>query len=128
VPRLVPKKSESVEPDFMPRLLRIAQTASDHKAEDIVAYDVRNVTLIADAFLICSAKSEPQLRAVVNSVREALKEVGIAPISVEGDTSSGWMVMDYGTVIFHVFRDTAREFYDLDGLWADAPTFELELD
>jgi len=108
-------------------VLRMAGLAADKKASEIKAYDVRGMTLIADAFVICTANSEPQLKAVYNSVREGMKEVGVAPYRSEGEYSSGWMLLDYSTVIFHIFREQARAFYDLDGMWADAPEIPLEL-
>jgi len=128
LPKLVPKKNDSAEPEFMPSLLQMAQSASNQKAENITAYDVRELTLIADAFFMCSAKSEPQIKAIVNRIRRDLKDMGVSPLRVEGETSSGWIVMDYGSIICHIFREKARSFYDLDGLWADAPTFDLDID
>jgi len=106
-------------------VLAIAEFAAEHKAANLRAYDVRDLTVIADAFVICSATSEPHLRAVFNAVKEGLKEMGIAPLRSEGTFNGGWLVVDYGTIIFHIFRVTAREFYDLDGLWGDAPEIEL---
>ena len=128
--KLVRKSKKNIEelPDFMPVLLRIASLADQHKAKDINAYDVRGLTLVADAFLLCSASSEPQLRAIFNAVKEGLKEAGVKPLHSEGAFTGGWLVMDYGTVIFHIFRKEARNFYDLDGLWGDAPQIDLDLE
>lgn len=114
-------------PDFMPVLLHIATLADEHKAKDIKAYDVRGLTLVADVFLLCSASSEPQLRAIFNAVKEGLKDAGVKQLHSEGAFTGGWFVMDYGTVIFHIFREEARNFYDLDGLWGDAPLMDLGL-
>jgi ribosome-associated protein len=112
----------------LPNTLRIASLAWDVKATDIRAYDVRGLTLIADSFVICTATSEPQLKAVFNSVKEGMKEVGVTPLRAEGKTDGNWMILDYGNVIFHIFREEARLFYDLDGFWADAPGIDLELE
>lgn len=122
------KKSKSGTDDFLPATLRIATLAWEVKASDIRAYDVRGLTLIADSFVICTATSEPQLKAVYNTVKEGMKEVGVAPLRSEGKTDGSWMVLDYGTVIFHIFRQEFRAFYDLDGFWADAPAVDLALD
>ena len=122
------KKSKTATDDFLPTTLHMATLAWDMKASDIRAYDVRGLTLIADSFLICTATSEPQLKAIFNSVKEGMKEVGVAPLRAEGKTDGSWMVLDFGNVIFHIFREKAREFYDLDGFWADAPTLDLELE
>ena len=116
------------QPDFLPDTLRISALAADHKAIDIRAYDVRRLTLIADVFIMCSAGSVPQLRAVFNGVKEGMKEIGVAPLHKEGTFDGNWLVLDYGAIIFHVFRERAREFYDLDGLWGDAPEIDLDLD
>lgn len=125
--RLV-KKSKTGTDDFLPSTLRIASLAWEVKAADIRAYDVRNLTLIADSFVICTATSEPQLKAVYNAVKEGMKEVGVAPLRAEGKPDGSWMVLDYGNVVFHIFREEARAFYDLDGFWADAPALELNLE
>lgn len=122
------KKSPENEFDALTRTLEIAELAADHKAKDLKAYDVRGLTVIADTFVMCTATSEPQLRAIVNAVREGMKEVGVPPLYVEGVISGGWMLVDYGDVILHVFREDARDFYDLDGLWADAPEIALPKD
>ncbi len=107
---------------------RIAELAAEHKAHDIKAYDVHELTLIADDFVLCSAGSEPQMKAILNAVRDGMKEWGLRPLNAEGEPSSGWAVLDYGTTIFHLFRTEARAFYDLDGLWGDAPEIKLDLD
>ena len=117
--------AEALEPDVLANILRIGSIAAKYKAIDMKAYDVRGLTLIADGFIICSAASEPQLRATFEGVREGMKEVKVSPIHTEGVFSGGWLVIDYGNIIFHVFREQAREFYDLDGFWGDAPLIDL---
>ncbi|MBI4557053.1 MAG: ribosome silencing factor [Candidatus Hydrogenedentes bacterium] len=127
--KLVRKKTETSDLDSLPNARRIAQFAADHKASDIKGYDVRGLTVVADSFVLCSASSEPQVRAIFNTVKAGMKStVGKAPLRTEGTPSCGWLVMDYGSVIFHIFRVEAREFYDLDGLWADAPELDLDVD
>ncbi len=121
------KKDAPAEADFLPDVLRIADIAASFKAIDLVAYDVRGLTLIADCLLFATVKNEPQLKAVVNGVKDGLKVVGVNPLHVEGALSGGWVIVDYGTIIVHVFRDSTREFYDLDGLWGDAPAVDLHL-
>ena len=112
----------------MANVLRMADLAADKKAGEIKAYDVRGMTLIADVLIICTATSEPQLKAIYAAVRDGMKEVGVAPYRNEGVFSGGWILLDFSTVIFHIFREQARAFYDLDGMWADAPEIPLELD
>lgn len=113
---------------LLAKVRQVGEIAAEKKARDIRAFDVRGLTLMADAFVLCSVGSEPQLRAVVSLAREEMKDKGYRVLRVEGDHQCGWLIVDYGDVIFHVFRDKAREFYDLDRLWADAPEIKLELD
>lgn len=105
----------------------VADAVDEKKAGDVRAFDVRGLTLIADAFVLCTAASEPQLKAVSNAARETLREAGYAVLRVEGDHRCGWLIVDFGDVILHVFRAQAREFYDLDRMWADAPEIPLHL-
>ncbi len=97
------------------------QAVFERKAEDVVVLDVRKITSFADAFLICSGRSNRQVTAIADAAQRALKQRGIRPLSVEGKSEGHWVLMDYGHVIIHVFYDTVREFYDLEGFWRDAP-------
>ena len=112
----------------MPDTLRIGSLAAEYKAIDIRAYDLRGLTLVADVFVVCAAASTPQLKAIFNGVKEGMKEIGVKPLHSEGGFDASWLLLDYGNIIVHVFREEAREFYDLDGLWGDAPQIDLGLD
>lgn len=90
------------------------------KAAGLVVLDVGKLTSIADYFLICSGRSNRQVTAIADHIQAALKEQKIRPLSIEGAKSGHWVLMDYGHVIIHVFYDSIRRFYDLEGLWADA--------
>lgn len=92
----------------------------ERKAENIVVLDMRKLSSVADTFLICSGRSNRQVTAIADSVQRTLKKQGIRPLHVEGKTDGHWVLMDYGHVIIHVFYETIREFYDLEGLWRDA--------
>ncbi|MCK5862800.1 MAG: ribosome silencing factor [Candidatus Hydrogenedentes bacterium] len=107
------------------KVLLIAEAANEKKAKDIKAFDISGLTLIADAFILCTASSEPQLKAVANAAREKAREAGHTVLRVEGDHHCGWVIVDFGDVLLHVFRQQAREFYDLDRMWADAPELVL---
>ncbi len=94
----------------------------DRQAQDIVLLDVQDVTLLADYFIICSGTSERQIRALSNEIPRQLKsEVG-PPLSVEGEARGGWVLIDYGDVIVHIFASQTRELYDLEGFWQEAKT------
>ena len=83
--------------------------------------DIRRVSLLADYFVICSGDSERQVRAIVGEILEKVKkEARIVPLSVEGGASSGWVLVDYGSVIVHIFAPSLREYYSLEKLWSEA--------
>ena len=95
------------------------QAILERKAEEVVALDVRKITSLADAFIICSGSSNRQVSAIADSVFRTLKKQGVKPLYVEGKTEGHWVLMDYGDVIIHVFYTPVREFYDLEGFWRD---------
>ncbi|MFZ5562681.1 MAG: ribosome silencing factor [Thermodesulfobacteriota bacterium] len=95
------------------------------KAEKIVALDVKKLTSFADVFIICEGKSNRQVSAISDHIVRTLKDRGIKPFSVEGAEEGRWVLLDYGDVIIHVFFETVRAFYDIEGLWADARRIEL---
>jgi ribosome-associated protein len=96
--------------------------ADDKKAEDIVILDVRELSSVTDYFVIASGTSEPHLRAIVEEIRDRLREEEqIRPKAVDGTLQTAWVVLDYFDVIVHVMRKDVRERYDLESLWGDAP-------
>ena len=105
--------------------LTLVGAALDKKASQLVLLEVRDLTSIADYFIICSGRSDRQVQSIAQGVQEAAREAEIAAISVEGLTRGHWVLMDFADVIVHVFYQPVREFYDLDGLWADAPKVQL---
>jgi ribosome-associated protein len=96
------------------------EAASEKKALNLIVLDVRDLTSIADAFIICSGKSNRQVNAIADSIVAKLKKHKIKPLSVEGTGEGHWVLLDYGHVVIHVFYEPVREFFDLEGLWADA--------
>jgi len=91
------------------------------KAENIILLDLRPDAIIADFFVICTGNSDRQIKALAEGVRLAIKEkYNRLPISVEGKGESGWVLMDYGDVIVHLFLEAKRRYYDLEGLWRGA--------
>jgi ribosome silencing factor RsfS/YbeB/iojap len=96
--------------------------AENKKAENAVVLDVRKLSSVTDYFVIVSGGSEPHLRAITNEVTDQLREEHhLRPRAVEGDASASWQVLDYFDVIVHVMRTDARQRYDLESLWGDAP-------
>ncbi|KJS29476.1 MAG: hypothetical protein VR64_20080 [Desulfatitalea sp. BRH_c12] len=102
------------------------QAVLEKKAEGIVVLDVRSLTSIADTFIICSGRSNRQVSAIADSVERFLKKQAIKPLSVEGKADGHWVLLDYGEVIIHIFYETTRVFYDLEGLWSDATRITTE--
>jgi ribosome-associated protein len=96
------------------------QAALGKKALGLVVLDVGKLTSIADYFIICSGRSNRQVTAIAEHIQATLKKAGIQALSVEGVKGGHWVLMDYGHVIIHIFYDSIRNFYDLEGLWADA--------
>ncbi len=101
---------------------RIVALAEDKKASDIVLIDVSALTSIADYFVICSGSSERQLGAIADGIIEGLKDDGVSPLGREGAAGAHWVLIDFGAVIVHVFAPPERDYYQLEKLWADAPT------
>jgi ribosome-associated protein len=90
------------------------------KALNPVLLDVRHLTSLADAFLICHGTSNRQVSAIADHIRRDLKKQGIKALSVDGLKEGHWVLMDYGHIIIHVFYESTREFFNLEGLWSDA--------
>ena len=97
------------------------QAAEDKKAEDITVLDIREVSIIADFFLICTGRSSIQVQAIVENIQDKLKEKNYNALRREGFREGGWVLLDYGDVVIHVFQEAERRFYNLERLWGDAP-------
>ena len=95
--------------------------ATDKKASNIVWLDLRELALFADYFVLCNGQSERQLDGITEGIKKSIRDQGMRPLSVEGKSDSGWMVLDFGAVVVHVFSDELRAFYALEELWRDAP-------
>jgi ribosome-associated protein len=103
-----------------------ASTAFDGKASDIAILDLRKLTIMCDHFVVCTARNSIHAKAVAEGIEEKLRESGRRPSHIEGMYGGGWVLMDYGDVIVHVFLAEEREFYDLERLWADAKVQQIE--
>jgi ribosome-associated protein len=101
---------------------RIVELAEDKKAADIVLLDISELTTLADAFVICSGGSERQIDAIADGISAALRDEGIKPIGREGTPASHWVLLDFGSVIVHVFTPPERDYYQLERHWSAAKT------
>ena len=102
--------------------LRIADVIADTPAANTLVLDIHAISPVADYFVICSGENERQVRAIGREVLERLGETGVRPKRTEGNAPSGWILLDYGDVIVHVFDEDQRAFYRLEELWREAPT------
>ncbi len=105
---------------------RAARAALDKKAVDAVILDVQGVSTITDYFVVCSGKSATHLRTITDAIREDLRDAGARLLHAEGVPESGWVLLDYGDVLMHVFLEDTRMYYALERLWGDAPSVPLE--
>lgn len=117
--------SQAAEKSSQDRALLLVGAALEKKAVQLVLLKVREFTSISDYFVICSGRSDRQVQSIAQGVQEAARDAGIMPISVEGMSRGHWVLMDFADVIVHIFYQPVRDFYDLDGLWADAPKVAL---
>ncbi len=125
--RAAPAPIATQTPDLArPTALAIAKAALDKKGEDVTVLDVRGLSSYADYFVIMTADSERQASAIADHLEQTMKELGVSKVGVEGYETGRWILVDYGDVVAHVMNRESRGFYDLEGLWADAPRLQVE--
>ncbi|HEY3319339.1 MAG TPA: ribosome silencing factor [Planctomycetota bacterium] len=98
-----------------------ARTADDKKGSDIVIYDLRGLTDITDYFVLVTAQSKSQTRAIIETIAHDLKAIGVHKIGQEGNASGRWVLLDFGDCVIHIFSPDLRDYYSLESLWGDAP-------
>ena len=103
-----------------------AQAALEKKAVNVVVLDVQGLSSVTDYFLVCNGKSTTHIQTISDAIRDGLKGMGVRPLHAEGIPESGWILLDYGDVLMHVFLEDTRLYYALERLWGDAPTLPLE--
>jgi len=104
---------------------KVASFALSKKAYDIVILDLRTLTGAVDFFVLCSADSDTQVRAVADAVRQGAEEIGSSLWHDEGYQASSWIILDFVDVVAHVFHRDTRRYYNLERLWGDAPRIEI---
>ncbi|MBK7630683.1 MAG: ribosome silencing factor [Ignavibacteriales bacterium] len=104
---------------------KIADLIFNKKGYDVKILDLRHVATFSDFFVICSADSDTQVKAIADEVDKSLRDEGIKCWHKEGYTALTWILLDYVDVVVHVFKKDAREFYNIEKLWGDAPTVEV---
>ena len=104
-------------------------SASEKKAYDLVALDLREIASFTEFFIIATGANQRQVQAITDEIEEQLKkQAGARPVRTEGYSAAEWVLMDYGDFIVHIFEKNAREFYDLERLWRDAKKVDLPAD
>jgi ribosome-associated protein len=112
--------------DRLAKLALIVEAAQERKVNDVAGLDVREISSFADSFIIATGTSDRHVRSVVDSIATALKAQGEPPLGIEGYDEGRWVLVDCGDTIVHVFQQEVRDLYDLERLWSDAPTLEIE--
>ncbi|EHN10021.1 Iojap protein [Patulibacter medicamentivorans] len=125
-----PETSDDVlppDPELEGLVGRIAELASERKAQDPVAVDLRGASAYTDAFVILTGNTDRQVKAIHDAIHEGLKHDGERrlPRRVEGVQEARWILLDYGDVVVHVFVPETRDFYRLESLWGDRPRFDI---
>lgn len=103
----------------------IVKTLDRKKAEDIKVLKITNLTIIADYFVIADGTSNTQTKALADEVEFQLKEQGLAPNQIQGNNGGGWIILDYGDIVVHVFNKEQRDFYNLERLWRDGEDIDI---
>ena len=106
-------------------LTQAAKVLDSRKAEDVMAIDIEGISIIADFFLLASGGSNTQVRALADELELKLSQAGVQPLRIEGAQTATWIIIDYGSVVIHIFHRETRKFYNLERLWADGKLFEL---
>ena len=96
---------------------KIVEILESKKALDINVVDIEKVTILADKFVICSGTSTPHIKTLADELEEKLEEVGVHPLRKEGYETCRWVLLDFGSIVVHIFHQDEREYYDLDKLW-----------
>lgn len=112
-------------PSAEKKVIKGSRAALDRKAFDLIAFDLRGISDMADFFLICTGTTNTHVRAIADAIEEALLREGIKMGHKEGYLESTWILLDYGDIVVHIFTNEKRQYYDLERLWGDAPRLDL---
>jgi ribosome-associated protein len=120
-------EEDLIDDDPVAKAQLVAQAADSLKAEQIVALDLRGLTIIADFFVICTGNSSIQIRSITDRIEDRMRDHGFRKLRKEGYQEATWILLDYGDVVVHIMAAEQREFYQLEAFWSEAPRLELEL-
>lgn len=103
----------------------VVKTADDRKAQNLMALDMKNLSVLSDYNVILHASNSRLIKAISESIVDEAQKAGVEPKNIEGKQSGSWLLIDLGAVIVHVFDEEERNHYNLEGLWAEAPSVDL---
>lgn len=115
------RRKESKQIESKAKSIQAAKAALDKKSKETLILELKDLTVIADYFVICSGTSTTQVKAIADYIENELREQGIRPIGVEGRDNAHWVLMDYGDIVIHIFEEETRAYYELEKFWLDAP-------
>ena len=101
--------------------------AEAKKARDITVLNISEISTLCDYFIICSGGSTPQVKAIAEHIEEKLAEQHVNPLRREGIREGDWVLLDYGDIVVHIFKDEERDFYNLERLWGDAKVVDIPI-
>jgi ribosome-associated protein len=105
---------------------KISELILERKGEDVRILDIRKLTTVADYFVVCSASSDTQVKAIADHIMKETKKIDEKPWHNEGYSNLNWVLLDFVNVVCHIFLPEVRKFYNLEGLWADAEVTEVQ--
>lgn len=103
----------------------VVNAAEDKKAHDVIALNLKEISLVADYFVICSGNSDTQVQAIASEIRKQAEQKGVRIRGIEGMDTARWVLIDMGDVVAHIFHREEREFYSIERLWSDAKVVEF---
>jgi ribosome-associated protein len=114
--------------DSKEKAIKAAKAALSKKAKDTVVLELKDLSAIADYFIICSGDSSTQIRAIAETIEEKFSKYKMPLLGIEGRQFARWVLMDYGDVVIHIFSEESRDYYELEKLWLDAPRISIDKD
>jgi ribosome-associated protein len=111
--------------DLQPEVRAAVEAAQDKQASDITVLKLTGVSAFADYFVLCSGQSGPQLQAIAEAIEDSLERQGMRLAHREGKSGAEWVLLDYGSIVIHIFGEGARRYYDLERLWRHAERFDV---
>lgn len=123
---MVKKSKSDIEETCLERAKVMARLCDAKRAEDVRVLDLRDICGFADFFVIASASNTPQMKGIVKDIEKEMAQVKYKKINEAGVREGGWVLIDYGDILVHLFESEMREYYDLDGMWGDAVEVAFE--